>query len=128
MLAELDRSAAGGGEPGCFTPDGRTCPTATRVEGLTAAMAFLPDSEAALRAQIQQAAGQGIDFLLRSQVRQGPCAGGFPHEVGSYERKKNGPAKARNEARRTEIRMDYVQHALDGMIQWRELQAAAARR
>ncbi len=122
MLDEPERLDGVTFEPGCLTPDGRTCPTATRVEGLTAALAFLPDSKASLRSEISRAVGEAIDFLLRSQVRQGRYAGGIPRAVGSAGPAGAAPEPRRDAHRRTEVRVDYVQHALSAMIQSEQLE------
>ncbi|HLA85230.1 MAG TPA: hypothetical protein VJL29_10580 [Thermoguttaceae bacterium] len=100
---------------GCLTHDGRTCPTATRVEGLAAALTFLPDEEAALREEIRRAVGPAVEFLRRSQIRQGPCRGGIP---GVVARDKPWAGLLEKPGETTEIRVDYVQHALGGMIEW----------
>ncbi|MBN1590672.1 MAG: hypothetical protein JW888_14255, partial [Pirellulales bacterium] len=126
MLDDRPRPGERALESGCLTPDGRTCPTATRVEGLTAALTFLPDSEASLRDEIKQTVGEAVDFLLRSQVRAGPYAGGIPRAVGSNAETPTDSAAQRDAHRRTEIRIDYVQHALSAMIQWEQVNAGDA--
>ena len=98
------------------------------MEGLTAALTFLPDSEASLRGEISQAVGEAVDFLLRSQVRQGRYAGGIPRAVGSDGQMGAAASASRHEARRrNEIRMDYVQHALSAMIQSEQIEARHAK-
>ena len=59
---------------------------------------FLPKGQ--LQDRIEAAAGRGISFLLRAQVISGPEAGGVPGSVLTRERDSS------------EIRTDYVQHAL----------------
>ncbi len=102
---------------GSFLADGRTTPTATRLEGLIAALEVLPGEDVELRRRIERVADEGIGFLLRAQVREGPYRGGIPraiHPPASAE-----PAGDRTLNRRvTEIRIDYVQHALSAMIQY----------
>jgi len=68
MLAEQVTAAHDPKLVGGFTPDGRTTPTATRLEGLLAALEFLPREDAALRARIETAAKLGVAFLLRTQI------------------------------------------------------------
>jgi hypothetical protein len=63
---------------GCFTDDGRTTPTAIRLEGLLAALTFLPDEHINLKKQIIVSAEEGIGFLLRSQLTSGEYAGAIP--------------------------------------------------
>jgi hypothetical protein len=98
---------------GCFTPEGRTCPTATRLEGLLAALQFLPSEDEELRRRVADAVHSGMAFLVNSQVRDGPCVGGFPRFTPHWE-----PAEMKASERRLlgEIRIDYVQHALSAMI------------
>jgi hypothetical protein len=108
-------------EHGCFTHDGRTCPTATRVEGLLAALTFLPEDEhRELREQITVAVTDAVAFLLRTQLQEGPYAGAIPRrlppspailaELSPSERERVG-----------EVRIDYVQHVLSGLIQYRRM-------
>lgn len=98
---------------GCFTPEGRTCPTATRLEGLLAALQFLPPEDEELRRRVADAVESGMAFLINSQVREGPYVGGFPRFTPHWE-----PAEMKASERRLlgEIRIDYVQHALSAMI------------
>ena len=69
---------------GCYTPDGRCCPTATRLEGLLAAQAFLPASDAALSMRIRQSIELGMEFLLRCQIVEGPNAGAVPRVMPGF--------------------------------------------
>ncbi|MBN1908678.1 MAG: hypothetical protein JW818_02975 [Pirellulales bacterium] len=141
MLAARHVYPAGALEHGCFTADARTCPTATRVEGLLAALTFLPADEeptsgagegtsgapaksggqiTASRREIRQAAADGIAFLMRAQVRQGRYAGGIPRYIRPLPEDHPSYRPASRLAM-TEIRIDYVQHALSGMIQFERL-------
>jgi len=65
---------------GCFSPDMRTCPTATRLEGLLATLTFLQESELymgdeghegttteLLQDRIEHDVAMGIRFLLNAQ-------------------------------------------------------------
>ncbi|MCP3982303.1 MAG: hypothetical protein GY716_23620 [bacterium] len=98
-----------------FVDDGRTCPTATRLEGLLAALSFLPDEHEALRRRIAAAVGPGIAFLMRAQLNDGEHAGGIPRAIRRLDRE---PAHdhARFNERAGEIRIDYVQHTLSAML------------
>jgi hypothetical protein len=104
---------------GSFDEEGRTAPCATRMEGLLAALSHLPSRHSALRRQIKQSCDLGIGFLLRAQVRQAHHTGGFPRSIlghpdyASYVVGESNP-------RWTEIRIDYVQHALSALLQYRE--------
>lgn len=93
---------------GCLTGDGRTCPTATRVEGMLAALVILPESTQPLPAEIAAATSDAVGFLLRNQLTEGPCRGGIPAKVAADGRSTGSAA---------EIRVDFVQHALSAMIQ-----------
>jgi hypothetical protein len=99
-------------EPSClngaFDPDGRTTPAATRLEGLIAALEFLPSG--GRRARTELAVARGMDFLSAAQITAGPNRGGFPRVspvCGSADRRAN------------EVRIDYVQHALSAMLGYR---------
>jgi hypothetical protein len=100
---------------GRLTADGRTCPTATRVEGLQAALAVLPETESDLRARVAKAVRGGVRFLAAAQLRDGPYAGGVPRAVTRFS--EHAPAyDAGFNRRATEIRIDYVQHALSAIL------------
>ncbi len=100
---------------GSLTFNSRTCPTATRLEGLIAALEFLPDEQAELRKEIRLAVDEGIGFLKRSQIDSGPHRGGVPREA--LARKPDGTFWFVDD-RSGEIRIDYVQHAVSAMIQY----------
>ncbi len=90
---------------GSFDPRGRTASTATSVEGLLAALTFLPPSEASLRTRVASAAAHGIAFLLRSQVSSGTYAGAVPEAWG------NSPTER-------SLRIDFVQHTLSAYLRY----------
>jgi outer membrane murein-binding lipoprotein Lpp len=125
MLAEQRRSNRSPYTWGAFTSDGRTTPTATRVEGLMAALTILPDEQAALRDQIKAACDDATRFLLAAQVRDGPFAGGMPRGVGRLRPIWDDSTRAYNQ-RSGEIRVDYVQHALSAWIQYTRYHPAPA--
>lgn len=102
---------------GGFTLDGRTTPTATRLEGLLAALTFMPEDHE-IRPRLEKAVDSGIAFLLQSQIESDPYKGAFPRAVARL----NGYGRETESfnARATEIRIDYVQHALSAMIQYLE--------
>jgi hypothetical protein len=115
ILADCPAWAVPAGAEGSLTPDCRTCPTATRLEGLTAALTFLPDDEVALRQDIRSAVDRGIGFLDRARIRSGPYRGGIPRELLAFD--PDGSWYFPND-RAGEIRIDYVQHAVSAMIQY----------
>ena len=104
---------------GCLTDDGRTTPTAIRLEGLLAANRFLPVEHKTLRERIHVTAREGIAFLIRSQIPSGKYAGGIPRAIQPLP--ENHPRFDRSfNQRATEVRIDYVQHALSAMLDYRE--------
>ncbi len=107
-------------EYGSMTMDSITCKTATRLEGILSARAFLPDEYSGLREDIKSAADRGIAFLIRSQVKNGPYTGGIPRAIRQMS--KSHPHYSENFNRRAgEIRIDYVQHAMCAVIQYEDL-------
>jgi hypothetical protein len=104
ILRDQFKGAAAVGLDGAFDPTGRTAPAATRLEGLLAALEFLPKGE--LRDKIEAATSRGVTFLMRTQVVSGPEAGGMP-----------GSALTRV-LDSSQIRIDYVQHALCAWLRY----------
>ena len=100
---------------GGFSEDGRTTPTATRLEGLQAAVSFLPTNHE-IGKRIDSAVSRGISFLLRAQISEGEFIGAFPRAVDKIE--QDIPKADQFNRRATEVRIDYVQHALSAMIQY----------
>jgi poly-gamma-glutamate capsule biosynthesis protein CapA/YwtB (metallophosphatase superfamily) len=107
ILQEQFRGSAPAALDGAFDPTGRTAPAATRLEGLLAALEFLPEGE--LREKVEAAVTRGIAFLLRMQVSTGPRAGGMPGAFSSQA------------AAASQIRIDYVQHALCAWLRYKQL-------
>ena len=109
---------------GCFTMDRRTCPTATRLEGLLAACTFVKDHEMfidqvgrkvmPLRERMVRDVQLGIDFLLRSQQQtnennmKGAVPGMFPPN-NDYD------------LEHSEVRVDYVQHSMSAVIAYERI-------
>jgi len=98
---------------GAVYEKGYTTPTATRLEGLLATVDLLPASEQALREQILAFAHDGIDFLLRAQIRSGPFSGGVPSAMPGEEQVKVNRSDS-------EVRIDFVQHAMAAWLTWRQ--------
>ena len=90
---------------GCFSADGRTCPTATRIEGFLAAQSFLAETDATLLRRVQSATESGILFLLAAQKRSGRHAGGIPRAIARLPEGHPLYTAHFNE-RATEIRID----------------------
>lgn len=107
ILREQYRGSAAVGIAGAFDPEGRTAPAATRLEGLLAALEFLPKDE--LRAKIVATTGRGIAFLLRMQIGSGPYSGGIP---GAFATRTLDSSK---------VRIDFVQHAICAWLRYQGL-------
>ncbi len=104
---------------GGFTKDGRTTPTATKLEGLLAALEIIPTRNTKIRNRIMKSVQRGMVFLTNSQVLTGEHAGAIPRAIRPLP--EDGTSKVKNFNRRaTEVRIDYVQHALSAMIQYVE--------
>jgi len=104
---------------GSFDDQGRTTPCATRMEGLQAALSYLPVEQAFLRKRIKESCDLGINFLLRAQIVQGYAMGGFPRSIFGNPPFADQVA-SKKDRRWPEIRIDYVQHALSALLQYRE--------
>ena len=105
---------------GSFTEDGRTTPTSIRLEGMLAALGFLPAGYNHLRQQMVVAIEAGMQFLLRSQIRSGKYVGAIPRAIQRLP--ENHPEFKKSFNRRaTEVRIDYVQHTLSAMLQYEEI-------
>ncbi|MEM8794511.1 MAG: hypothetical protein AAGE61_03000, partial [Pseudomonadota bacterium] len=102
---------------GGFTPEGRTTPTATRLEGLLAAHTIFAGDER-LRRDIENAAMMGADFLISAQINEGLLVGGMPRGTRKIEKPQNRREEAFNR-RLGEVRIDYVQHMLSALLQMR---------
>ncbi len=112
-------------EHGCLTADGRTCASATRLEGLIAALTFLPDEHDPLAERIRRSVRQGIAFLLRCQVQSGVHVGAVPRAIRLLPYGHPFATAAFNR-RATEVRIDYVQHAMSAMIAFHNLSSFQA--
>lgn len=100
---------------GGYCINGRTTPTATRVEGLFAAFSIIGYKDAVLRNTIKSSIQAAMNFLLREQITKGKYSGGIPRAVGRLSSNKVFNRRIR------EIRIDYVQHALSAMVQYEQM-------
>lgn len=108
---------------GAFTPDGRTTPTATRLEGLAAIAPWLPrttEREIAEHDAVLKAVGAGVAFLQAAQIASGPVRGGFSRVSPLCPSKET-----HTDPRALEVRVDYTQHALSAFLGYRSLLNAA---
>lgn len=106
---------------GCFTQDFRTCPTATRMEGMIAALSFVREHEMftsdneegaeRLLDRMHHDIRAGINFLLNSQEtdESNNMHGAVPVKFPSEDHKAK------------EVRVDYVQHSMSAMIAYEKL-------
>ncbi len=116
IMKDQVRSAKIAKYEGGFTDEGYVTPTATRLEGLLAARTFLPKNRK-IYARVESAIRGGIDFLIRAQIKKGPYSGAFPRAVAKV--KQDTPDARHFNERAEEVRIDYVQHALSAMIEYR---------
>jgi len=98
---------------GGFSIDGRITPTSIRLEGLLAATSFIPLQYRQLSG-IDRAIHRGISFLLNAQIKEGKYAGAYPRALKKIDQDSDDINKFNR--RVTEIRIDYIQHALSAMI------------
>ncbi len=103
---------------GCYTPEGRSCPSATRLEGLLAALAVLPPEDEQLRQEIRRSVQLGLQFLLRCQRDVEPHLGAVTRVVPGFVAVQLSAAEKK---RAGEVRIDYVQHALSAMLAYERL-------
>ncbi len=114
MLERQRRAFSAGRVAGSFTPDNRSTPTATGLEGLLALYRILP-ADHPFRGELGPAVDHGVGFLLACQVQGGEGRGGFLRAL----RKIQGETKFN--ARQAEIRIDYVQHAMSALLEYHRL-------
>ena len=85
-----------------------------------AVLTFLPSDEIELRHEMETAIHEGISFLVRAQVRSGELDGAIPRAVG-LSRPRGSRRLPLVDPRASEVRIDYVQHALSAMIRYLEV-------
>ena len=116
ILEDALRSQPIAAMEGALSPQGGVTPTATRLEGLQAALEFLPPNHPIVP-HVRAAVDRGIDFLVRAQVQSGPYAGAFPKASARLPDDGTGATRRFN-AEATEVRIDYVQHSLSALVQY----------
>ena len=104
---------------------GEVTATSTVLEGLLAALAVLPSGHPMVP-HVIAAVHRGMAFVLRAQWPNGQHAGGIPMAIERLAG-DGRPETVRFNANATEIRIDYVQHALSALLQYRQLGLAASR-
>ena len=85
------------------------------MEGLLAASTFIPLEYRELSG-IDRAIHRGMSFVLNAQIKNGEYAGAFPRALRKIDQESDD-IKQFNK-RVTEIRIDYIQHALSAMISY----------
>jgi len=98
---------------GGFSIDGRITPSSIRLEGLLAATSFIPLQYRQLSG-IDRAIHRGMSFLLKAQIKDGQYEGAYPRALKKIDQNSDDIKQCNR--RVTEIRIDYVQHALSAMI------------
>ena len=100
---------------GGYSTEGRTTPTARRVEALAAALEIIGQKDTVLTNTIRSSMQDAVTFLVREQITQGRYAGGIPRRAGHH---KNGPSFNN---RAGEIRIDYVYHTLNALVEYKNV-------
>jgi hypothetical protein len=103
---------------------GEVTPTSTRLEALLSALEILPRDHP-ITPHVVSAVYRGLDFVLRSQIKSGPHAGGIPAAL--IESGNAADAASEFDRLATEVRIDFVQHALSAMVQYELLQLPSRR-
>lgn len=119
ILSGVPRVSPEPGIRGVLTNSAMTCKTSTRLEGLLASLTFLPAEHEQLRERIASVVHDAVRFLVRTQVREGRYAGGMPRAMGMSA--SDGDVPDGTGTRVTEIRIDYVQHAMCAMMEYERL-------
>lgn len=100
MLRRQQRQVSVPNQVGAFSGSGSSTTTATCLEGLQAAAPLLRHDPSLSKA-LELACQRGCEYLLRAQLRDGVWDGAMPALHGQ---------------RPTEVRIDYVQHALAAFL------------
>ncbi len=106
---------------GCMTPDGRTTPTATRLEGLLSFVKSIPEERKSLIYSTLLVSNKGVSFLESAQIKEGEYSGAMTRALSGPN---INPAKfgmSPDAKRDTEVRIDYIQHSLSAWIQYYDL-------
>jgi hypothetical protein len=107
--------------PGSLNLDGRTTPTATKLEGLGAMLPAFTEARPAQARAAARALREGVAFLVAAQQREGLLAGAIPRGAKQWPLYFPPDRRQRFNDRVGEVRVDYVQHALSAMLTWAEL-------
>ena len=101
---------------GCLTRDCRTTPSSTRLEGLIAFYNVLGPEDNKLKESISSVSKNGIDYLIRAQIKDGKYKGAMPAVIlRDYNNLQN------YSGRQAVVRIDYVQHALSAFLDYKRI-------
>ena len=101
---------------GCLSRGCRTTPSSTRLEGLIAFYNVLGQEDQKTKEKIAEVSKNGIEFLIRTQVKEGPYRGAIPPVyIGDV---KNLYKTSRS---MSVVRIDYVQHALSAFVDYKRV-------
>jgi len=101
---------------GCLTRDCRTTPSSTRLEGLISFYKVLGPQDTELKEKIATISHNGIEFLIRTQIKDGPYKGAIPSVyIDDITLLK------KSSRRQIVVRIDYVQHALSAFLDYKKV-------
>ena len=101
---------------GALVRRGDAVTTSARLEGLLAALTFLPPDHPIVP-HVKAAAHRAMAFLLRAQVKDGPHAGGMPLAITTLSTDFGGDTRKFNEDA-TRIQIDHFQHSVSAMSRY----------
>lgn len=97
----------------------RSTPLATRLEGILALTETLDRGQANLHSTFLQFAAQGVRQLLQTQVQERRLRGGITDYLSGPANRADADGQAVEKP--SEVRIDYVQHALSAMLRYRRV-------
>ena len=101
---------------GCLARGCRTTPSSTRLEGLIAFYNVLDQEDQKTKEKIAEVSKNGIEFLIRTQIKEGPYRGAIPPV---YIGDVNNLYKTSRSM--SVVRIDYVQHALSAFVDYKRV-------
>jgi len=101
---------------GCLARGCRTTPTSTRLEGLISFYKVLGPEDNELKETISNASKKGIEFIIKTQVKEGKYKGAIPQGyIPDINQLKKSQVKL------AIVRIDYVQHALSAFLDYKKV-------
>ena len=101
---------------GCLSRGCRTTPSSTRLEGLIAFYNVLGLEDQQTKEKIAEVSKNGIEFLIRTQVKEGPYRGAIPPVYIGDVNKLYKTSRSMSV-----VRIDYVQHALSAFVDYKRV-------